>query len=376
MKLLYVVTEDWAFLSHRLPMARAAREAGWDVHVTCRVNRDGPKIRAEGFTLHPLRLNRRSRNPFRELVTVGHLTALYRREKPDLVHHVALKPVLYGALAARLTRLPCAIHALIGLGAVFTGERDSLLRRGITLAFRFLLNRRGDRILVQNRDDSAFFAEKIGLPAARIHLIRGSGVDTRHFAPEPEPPAGPIVAGFAGRLLSDKGVFELLDAARILKDKGVDMSFRLAGTPDPDNPRSLHETDLETAPENVSFCGRLEDMAAFWQGVHIGVLPSYREGLPKALLEAAACGRPLVTTDVPGCRELVKDGENGLLIPAGNGPQLAEALEKLAKAPDLRQRLGHTARTSVERHFSQSIVAQEIVALYTECAGRKGEATS
>jgi glycosyltransferase involved in cell wall biosynthesis len=349
-------------------MARAARDAGFAVAVACRAGLHRARLEAEGFRVLPLRhLRRESLNPWTEARAVAELTALYRRERPVLVHHVAMKPVLYGALAARLAGVPAVVNALAGMGFVFTATsaKARVLRPAILAAFRLLLNRPGSRVLVQNADDRALFVDRGLVPADRVALIPGSGVDTDAFIPMPEPPCPPVALCVA-RLLWDKGIGELVEAARLLRERGVALRIRVAGDPDPANPRTIPEQTIQawTAEGLVEFLGRRDDIAALTAASHIAVLPSYREGMPKSLLEAAACGRPLVTTDVPGCRALVEDTVNGLLVPVQDALALANALERLALDAPLRQRLGQKARRQAEEIYSERAIGHAVVDLY------------
>ncbi|HEY0524988.1 MAG TPA: glycosyltransferase family 4 protein [Stellaceae bacterium] len=380
-KILFVVTEDWYFCSHRLPMARAARDLGCEVVVATRVDSHGEAIGAEGFRLVPLRrLDRRSADPLREAAAVRELYALYRRERPDLVHHVALKPVLYGALAARLAGVPSVVNALAGLGFVFASATPAarLLRPAVTSAFRFLLDRPGSRLLVQNEDDRAFFAGSGLVAAERIALVRGSGVDIARLAPTPDPAAADAgavpIAALVGRMLWDKGVGEAVEASRKLRQRGVALRLALVGRPDPANPRSIPEATLRgwQAEGVAEWWGHRDDIAEIWRHASIALLPSYREGLPKALLEAAACGRPMLATDVPGCRELVRHEANGLLVPVRDAAALADALARLAADPALRRRLGAAARRTVEGEYAETAIAGAVQALYREMLGNAG----
>ena len=369
--LLYVVTEDWYFWSHRLPIARAARAAGWEVLVATRVAEHGERIRREGFRLVPIGLRRRSLAPWREVAAIAELARLYRRERPDLVHHVAMKPVLYGSLAAALAGVPAVVNALAGMGYVFTssGVKARLLRPLIRTAFRWLLDRPNSRLILQNPDDIAAMtgAAMTGaaVAAERVALIRGSGVDIQIFRPREEPEGTPV-AVMVSRMLWDKGVGELVEAARLLRRREVPLRVVLVGPPDPDNPASIPERQLRDwdAAGDVAWWGERSDIAEIWAKGQIAVLPSHREGLPKSLLEAAACGRPMVAADVSGCREIVKDGVTGLLVPPGDAEGLADALERLARDPDLRRRLGAAARDLVEREFSEEAVVAQTLALY------------
>lgn len=365
--LLFVVTEDWYFWSHRLPMAEAAQAAGFDVAVACRVDAHRAAIEGRGIRVLPLaRLRRSGLNPLAEARAVAELATLYRRERPAVVHHVAMKPVVYGALAARLAGVSGVVNAMAGLGFVFTATslKARLLRPVLSAAFRLLLNRPGSRLLVQNADDQAAFARLVA--PRRIVLVPGSGVDVAAFAPTPEPAAPPVVALCVARLLWDKGIGELVEAARLLRARGVPVVVRIAGDRDPANPRCIPQATLAAwqAEGIVEFLGRRDDIAALTAAAHIAVLPSYREGMPKSLLEAAACARPLVTTDVPGCRALVRDGENGLLVAPRDAGALADALARLAQDAALRRRMGAEARREAEETYSTQAIGNAVAALY------------
>ena len=367
-KLLFVVTEDWYFCSHRLPLARAAREEGFEVLVAARMDRHVDRIAAEGLRPVPIRMRRRRANPWHELRTIAELVRLYRRERPDIVHHVAMKPVIYGTLAALLAGVPAVVNALAGLGYVFTSSdlRARLLRAPVRAALRLLLGARRVRTIVQNPDDARAL-EAIGVPGPRVLVIPGSGVDTDAFRPAPEP-EGAVVACMVGRMLRDKGVAELVAAARRLKATLPSLRVLLVGPPDPGNPASIPEATLRAwAGEGViEWTGPRDDVADLWRAAHLGVLPSYREGLPKSLLEAAASGRPMVATDVPGCREIVVDGETGLLVPPRDADALADAIGRLASDRDLRERMGAAARERVVARFSEPRIEPEAetLALY------------
>jgi len=364
--LIYLVTEDWYFCSHRLPIARAARDAGWRVVVATRVGSHGAGIEAEGFELRALGMRRRRAQPLAELRSLLEIASLYRRERPALVHQVALKPMLYGTLAALLAGVPSVINAVAGLGFVFSSEspRARLLRPLVRVAYRALLARRRVRVIVQNVDDAAEIS-RLGVPESRIALIPGSGVDVRRFAPAPEP-AGPVVATLVARMLRDKGVVELVEAARLLRALQAPIVVRLVGPPDPENPASIEPERIRAWEREglVQWCPGTRDVPGVWRDSHVGVLPSYREGLPKSLLEAAACGRALVATDVPGCREVVVHGETGLLVPPRDPRALADALQRLAEDAALRRRLGAAARERAVRCFSEQQVVRATLDLY------------
>lgn len=371
-KLLFLVTEDWYFCSHRLPIARAARDAGFAVTVATRVNHHGETIRAEGFELVPLGMKRANSNPLREIAALIEIVGVYRRLRPDIVHHVAVKPALVGSLAARLAGVPRMVNAIAGLGFVFASRslKARILRPLISLGFRALLNGARSRVIVQNPDDERLLIGRRLVAPERLVLIKGSGVDLDRFHPLPEPavgPAAPPVAVLVSRMIWDKGIGILVEAARRLKTRGVALKVVLAGQPDPENPASIGADQLrawhdEGIVEWVGFC---DDVAGLWARSHIAVLPSwYGEGVPKSLLEAAACARPLVAVDGPGLREVVQDGVTGLLIPPRDAEALANSLQRLAEDAGLRQRLGQAARALAERDFGEETVIDGTLELY------------
>lgn len=368
-KLLFFVTEDWYFCSHRLPLALAARDSGFEVVVVTRVRKHGDRIRAAGLRLVPFELSRRGMNPLREIAAIYRLWKIYRRERPDIAHHVAMKPVLYGSLAARLAHCAHAVNALAGMGFLFISDRPvaRLLRPLVLRAFRLLLNGAGSRLILQNPEDVELFAQGRIVDAGKVALIRGSGVDMARFAPAPEP-AGPPVIVLASRMLWDKGVREFVEAAATVNRAGPRARFVLVGDVDAENPSAIPRQQLEAWARSgaVEWWGHRDDMPAVFQQAHLVCLPSYREGLPKVLLEAASCARPIVATDVPGCREIVRDGVNGLRVPARDAAALAAAVIRLLDQPETRLRMGEAGRRLVQEHFSEAIVIERTLALYAD----------
>lgn len=371
-KLLFLVSEDWYFCSHRLPIARAARDAGAEVVVVTRVRDHAAQIEAEGFRLIPIELARSGRNPIHDARTIATLIQLYRREKPNIVHHVALKPALYGSIAAWVVGIRGIVNAFAGMGFVFisNGLFARAVRPFIRGMFRFLLNRPASRIIVQNPDDNALFEKTIGVAPQKIFVIRGSGVDIERYKPQQEPPGEPV-AVCVSRMLWDKGIGELVDAARILKARGTAIRIRLVG-PGDDNPAAIPEQVLAQwrAEGIVDVAGPSDNVPQEYANAHIAVLPSYREGLPKSLLEAAAAGLPMVATNVPGCREVCCHEKTGLLVPPRTVEPLADALEQLAENTTLRAAYGKAARHMAEDQFSEEIVIAHTIALYEEILSR------
>jgi glycosyltransferase involved in cell wall biosynthesis len=364
-RLLYVVSEDWAFLSHRLPMARAARDAGFEVHVATNAAKGAAAIAAERFVLHPVPFARGRLSPRASLDTIRALRRVHRAVKPDVVHHVSLQPTVLGRIAAFGRPVAC-VNALTGLGYSFTSTstKARALNAVLGAALRPLLDRDRSVSLVQNADDRETLIG-LGIPQSRIAIIQGSGVDVERLTPLPEPDAPPTAA-FVGRLLDDKGVRTLIAAHRLLRAQGVEARLLIAGEPDPANPTSVSQREAESWSElpGVTWLGHVADISGLWARAHIAVLPSRREGLPLSLLEAAACGRAMVATDVPGCREIAIAEKTGLLVPVDNASALAGAMARLLREPALRAQFASAARQAVVERFSADIVGRQTVALY------------
>ena len=341
-KLLFLVTEDWYFCSHRLPVARAARDAGFEIVVATRVRAHGPQIRDEGFALRPIAWRRRGDGLIGAARAVAAIARLYRAERPDILHHVALKPVLFGGLARALAfrgaaEAPASIDAVMGLGSGFsaTAIAARLRRPPLGIALRLAAASGRGRIVVQNPEDGATLAA-LGIDPQRIALIRGSGVDIRYFAPLPMPHGDTVRVALVSRMLRDKGVLDAVAAIRRLRARGLAVELVLAGPTDPDNPGSLSAAALATlaAEPGIAWLGAVADVREVWRQAAIAVLPStYGEGIPKALLEAAACARPIVASDVPGCREAVRPAVSGVLVPPHDVDALAEAIAALVADP-------------------------------------------
>lgn len=379
--LLYFVTVDWFFRSHFLGRALAARRAGWRVAVMTRCEDGGASLEALGLQVIALPISRSGLHPLHEAATLARVLRGYRRLRPDLVHHVAMKPIVYGTIAARLLGIRAIVNAPVGLGFVFTSRsaRARALKPLLTSALRALLDPPGARVVLENGDDARALVDAGWVDAADVRLVRGAGVDLARFAPAAAPPAGRPKVVLPARMLRDKGIEEFVRAARTLLDDGVDAEFLLAGGADPDNPSAIPEARLRAWSEvpGLRWLGHVDDMPALLAGCAIACLPSYREGLPKALIEAAACGLPIVTTDVPGCRDVVRDGIDGLLVPARDADALAAALRRLIADAPLRAAMGRAARARAVEAFGSERVEAETLEVYREtlaAAARPGAA--
>jgi glycosyltransferase involved in cell wall biosynthesis len=368
-KLLFVVNVDWFFMSHRLPIALEAMRQGYEVHLATGITDRLQALRAAGLTVHQLPLERSGASLWGEIRTFGRIAAVMRALRPDVVHLVTVKPVVLGGIAARMTGVPAVVSAVSGLGFVFTSRsmKARLLRAVVLALYRAALGHPNMKVVFQNNDDRRVLQALTGLPQGRTTIVRGSGVDLHGFAQRPFP-GGPPVVLFAGRLLRDKGVEEFVAAARLLRERGVQATFRLAGAPDPGNRASVSPDDLRRwqACGDVELLGHQLDMPQVLADAHIVVLPSYREGFPKVLVEAAACGRPSVTTDVPGCRDAIIAGETGLLVPPRDAQALANAIGQLAGDAAMRMRMGLAARELAEREYDIGRIVQQHLALYRE----------
>lgn len=365
-RLLYFVTEDWFFCSHFLSRARAAAAAGFDVSVVCRVHDHGEAIRREGFNLLSIDIRRGRVTPLRDLRLLWRVFGIYRRARPDIVHQIAAKPLIYGSVAARLSGVSGVVNAPVGMGFVFSSKRlfAQLLRPLVLGAYRFLLQPSSGYVVLENRDDLDWLVRERIVRPDRAILIRGAGVDPAQFRPgeEDRPPIVVVVA----RLLWDKGIGEFVEAADRLREKGFPARFVVIGQSDPENPGSIPGERIDAWRKGgaVEFWGQRTDVADILRRAAIACLPSYREGLPKVLLEAAACGLPIVATNVPGCREVVVEGVNGYLIAPRDSEALAASLETLLAQPALRRRFGRESRRIVMEHFTEDDVDRRTLKLY------------
>lgn len=365
--LLFVVNHSEFFISHRLPIAVEAIERGYNVHVATGESAATKQLSDYGITWHRLPLDPGGMNPINDISLFVHLQWLYAKLKPDIVHHVTIKPVLYGGAAARLQGVSRVVNALSGLGYLFMSDskRVALLRHFIVRLLTFALKNPRAVLILQNKDDFSEFVERKLIDSDRLRLIRGSGADLAKFSFSEENESTPLIV-LPARLLWDKGVASFVKAARLLKMRGTTARFALVGGPDENNPTSVPQQQLDAWEQEglVEIWGHCSDMPKVFAQSHIVCLPSFREGLPKALIEGSGCGRPLIATDVPGCREIVKDGENGVLVPVKDAERLAEAIATLLADESLRKGMGKRAREIAENEFSVQKVVQQTLQLY------------
>lgn len=365
-RLLFVVNDDAFFLSHRLPIAQAALRKGYEVHIATTLTLSPDQLSRHGFAVHALTVHRRSRNPLDALRLLATLYALFRRLRPDLVHLVTIKPVLLGGIAARLARVPAMVAAISGLGYFFMarGPLAAVLRALVRSAYRLALGHRNASVIFQNREDMAVIQAYASLAPGKSELIRGSGVDLREYQAAPTRSTEPVVM-MAARLLADKGVNEFVASARKLHGY-TGARFVLVGDADPGNPTSITRAQVQALVDQgiVEWWGFRTDMPFVLNQATMVVLPSYREGLPKILIEAAACGKAVVTTDVPGCRDAIVAGQTGLLVPPRNVEALRAAIQHLLDEPDLCRRMGAAARQWAEATFDIEQVVKAHLVIY------------
>lgn len=369
-KLLFLVTEDWYFWSHRLPVARAARDAGFEVIVATKIADHAEKIRSEGFQLYQLHWRRRG-GLIGEIRALGQIWRLYRYIRPDILHHIAIKPVVYGSLVARAVGCRAIFNSINGLGFVFTekGLQARMARTALRVLFKIAVDRPHALIVLQNEDDQRTLTKERFITRSKIAIVQGSGIETHHYVPMLEPDGTIFTIATVTRMLSIKGVGDVVEASRILRMRGVSHRLLLVGPPDPDNPTSIDVDTLSawSHEPGIEWLGRIDDVRNIWSKAHVAVLASLGgEGIPKTLLEAAACGRPIVATDVPGCREIVQNRVSGLLVKPGSPHDLAEAILTLYRSQELRLRFGATGRHLVEEKFSSDRIARKMLLLYRD----------
>ena len=366
-RVLFVITEDWFFHSHFLDRAKYIAASGGTVGVATRFSIHEDELKGLGFELFPINFSRRGLNPISEFLTALKIRKIVRRFKPDIAHNVALKPVVTGTFGELLGRQGVVINALVGMGYIFTSNdtRASVVKPILSRILKSLLRSKPVHVVIENPDDLNSLVDDGFVRQSQISLIRGAGVDLNAFPFHPEV-VGPVVVTLVSRILRDKGVLEFIDAASQLQTRVPEVVFQIVGEPDLGNPSAIPQSEIDSwkSLSNVKYLGRRSDIAHILKGSHIVCLPSYREGLPKSLLEALSSGRPIITTDVAGCREVCDDGVNGILVPARDSIALSNAIEKLAINPELRQTMGRAGRVRAESEFSNEIVCAQTLDLY------------
>jgi glycosyltransferase involved in cell wall biosynthesis len=371
LKVVFFANTEWYLFNFRLDFAKFLREHDFEVVMVSPAGPYGARLRAEGFRWIEVAMDRRSVHPARELALLRQISKIYRAERPDIVHHFTIKCVVYGSLIAWWHGIQNRVNAVAGLGYVFTsnGLRARLLRPVVRSLMRSVVGGDRARLILQNKDDLAAFRSSRLVPQTNLRLIRGSGVDTTRFRPCSVPREHPLTRVLlAARLLWDKGLREYVEAARRVRADNLPIEFIVAGLPDPGNPSSVLLRDVAEWQEKgwITYLGHVDDMPALLRSIDIAVLPSYREGAPRSLIEAAAAGLPIITTDAPGCREVVEHGVNGLLVPVREVGALAAAIRFLHERPRERREMGRSGREKVLQELDQRIVFEQTLSVYHE----------
>ncbi|SNY51846.1 Glycosyltransferase involved in cell wall bisynthesis [Arsukibacterium tuosuense] len=368
LKALYIVNRPDYFLSHRVALAQSLAQEGYEIHIASVKHESTEHLYKLGFHFHFVDIERGRTNPFKELLGLISVLRLVKQLKPDIVHCITVKPVLYGGLAARLLGTPKVVVAIAGLGSVFTTDsvKNSVLRFISIQLYKMSLGNKNLTAIFQNKHDRSFFVERKIIPESRTRLIRGSGVDLDKFALSPMPVTEKRAILLSARLLREKGVFEFLHAAKLVLQVRNDAEFWLAGDIDPANPSSLTKQDVDqwSAIEGIKFLGFQSDIYSVIKSSEFVVLPSYREGFPKALIEAAAVGRAIITTDVPGCEDAVINNKTGFLVPVKQVEMLVEKILFLLDEPEKCAEFGRAGRVYAENNFDLKFVVQEHKNIY------------
>lgn len=372
-KIFIVVNVDWFFLSHRKDVALSAQKAGWDVTIVTADTGKLKDIQSIGLKTINLPMSRSGMNIFQELRTLSFLRKLYIREKPDVVHHVGMKTILWGTLAAKFAKVNGVVNAISGLGGFFAEENKGLLSKVMPKVLRFSHNRRNLLCIFQNNEDEELYVKNDIIKKEQARFIKGSGVDLDVFCYTPEPSEGKLRVILTARMIVEKGVFILAEAAERLRPKyGNTVEFLLVGGLD-DHPGAITKDQLDSVCDGsyIQWLGYRTDVKELLQSSHIVAFPSYyMEGLPKSLIEADAIGRPVITCNSVGCKETVIDGYNGYLIPTKNVDTLVEKLDLLLSDSSLRQEMGRNSRKYAEEYFSIDVVIQRHLSIYNELIGK------
>jgi len=367
-KILFVVNSAAFFASHRLPIAQRLIEEGYEVHIAA----PGKTLKVfdeTGLSFHNVEFSRKGMNPFGAVWVIWQLFKLFTKLQPDILHTVTIKPYLYGGIAAKMAKVPSVVSAVAGLGVVFisTGFKALLIRAVLYPLYKFAFSQKNHFVIFQNSDDAVFMIDWVALHPSKVCLIRGSGVDLNAYQYSPEP-TGKLVITFVGRLLADKGIREFIDASKIFHSNGAKVNFWIVGDLDEGNPSSISKTEMESWNElsNVTLFGFQKNIASLYNKSNIACLPSYREGLPRSLVEAAACGRAVVTTDVPGCRDAIETNITGLLVPIKNAAALVDAIEYLIENSEVRKGMGAAGRALAEKEFAIEKIVNEHMKIYLQ----------
>jgi len=367
-KIIIFTNDDAHFCNHLLPLAIAAKDSGYEVKILTNVSNYKTKIEEHGLGIIPLKINRGNINPFVEMLLLIRIIRIIRQESPDILHNFTIKPIFYGSIASFFCKIPKIINNFLGMGSVFIGDSliHKILRALISQTLSVISKYQNILFIVQNSDDKKLL-EELGVSGNNPIINQCSvGVDSKDFPILPEPKNDKIIFALVARMLVDKGVYEFIKAAKSLRKKGVKAEFWLVGSPDEQNPSSIPESILKKHNKagDIKYLGYRDDIKNIWEKAHVAVLPSYREGLSRSLLEAGAYGRAVITTDAPGGRELIQDQGNGLLVKAKDYKSLSKAMERLVNDKILRQKLAASLRQHIIQHYDTRIINKNMLKVY------------
>ena len=367
--LVYLVSEDWYFLSHRLSLAKEAQSRGYKVHVVCKDTGMLNKIKGFGFKCYELNSNRNNTSLLNLVKEILNIRIILKGINPAIVHLVAFRSILLGLSSLIFFKNIKIIASITGLGSIFLSKdiKVKFFKLIIILFLSINFKKKNINIIVQNIDDYNFCLKSLHCSKNRILIIRGSGVDTYYFKYENEPPYPPIIITFVGRLIKDKGIEALFNAFHLVNKTNKNINLLIAGSIDRSNPSAIDEIYIKrelSKNKNISWLGEVSDIKKLWKKSHIAILPSRREGLPKSLLEAAASGKAIIATDVPGCREIAINNVNAITVPLDNAVELAKAIEYLSKNHKIRKKFGLKSRELVERDMSEEIIINKTIFIY------------
>ena len=366
-KVIYFVSEDWAFLNHRIELAKKIQKKGYKVILVTNITHYKKLIEKKKIKVIPIKIDRGSLNIRKSIKTIYKLNKIFKDVNPDIVHNFGLKQIVHGNISAQLAGVKKTFNSIIGLGSAFISN-NFFLKFFVTNLLRFTLFFKNSHILVQNKDDYIFFKKKIWIRKKNLHFNTTSGINLDKYKVSKEP-KGKIIFLFASRILKDKGIIELINASKKLRKITKNFELFIAGIIDSQNPSSISHEEIKSweATDYLKYMGHINDINDLYKKVHVAVLPSYREGLPKGLLEAAAYGKPIITTDVTGCRDVVINGKNGILVNPKNSDELFLAMKKMLQNKKIRLAMGKEGRIFIKENFLIENTVKKLIHLYKYC---------
>lgn len=367
-KIVIFTNSDWHFYAHLLPIALKAKAKGYEITLLTNVSTFQEKIEKLAIKVIPIRIERNGLNPFTDLLLLYKVIKILGKEKPDILHNCTIKPIFYGSISSLFCHIPHIINNFIGMGIIFISDNFilKLIKYIIVKLLSLITYYKPMLFIVQNQDDQTSLIKLCNLSSHLVVNQCSVGIDIKEFPALLEPPDEKIIFALVARMIIDKGIYEFIYAAKILRQKGLEAEFWLVGEPDKNNNRSINQNILKQYQTQgyIKYLGYQQNIKKIWQKAHVAVLPSYREGISRSLLEAGAYGRAIITTDAPGGRELVQDRINGLLVAPKNIEDLAKAMELLTLNSPLRKRLGAKIRQDILTKYDSELIAEKMVNFY------------